>query len=590
MSNRGSLGMVLLAGGLALLAACGSDNSPVFPPVPTSTPVPTTAPPTAPPTSTRTPTELRTSTPTATPGGATPTPTVTHGVGPAICGNGSVEPPEECDCGAVCVKGEEAMLGQSCTADGGCGSGGDCRPVGGQQVGTGQPGSCASGDPCSANCTFETASSAKFVKAFCTKGTVGAECDPNGTNQCGQTCGGGACGCDGGSQARVQLTILPLFLPVQGTQTYRYGKMRTDTVKGPSDKVLYQPGQIPLALRAPTTRGEPQTPDIVFNPIPLPGVNTCVCLRIFEQPAFGPGLAGVGTIGCGDDGLTGADYMQAVNHNAGVISQDECLALAGQGQSPPSGVEVGGTGTCSSTTLGECSGPASGGVTWWPDEACNMTTQCNDPHPTICNYIPNPPTFSTTQGPQGSAVLSTYTSTSAISGDGTCTHTCTPIETGMDCDPCTDDDRRQGIAQINYSVTGTASASVANANPAMGSTTPTGISLSVGSLTPCTTDTNCPAGEMERCYNDADPTKLCMTGDTCRCRKACGSTSCVTTATGKPFDCSLQNQPEAFIPSGMAVSAFGALHAAAGADTVATTHFVIEPETSSSAVRPSTDP
>ena len=101
-----------------------------------------------------TPTASKPSTPTAThkPESPTPTPTPTPlaqmSLTPTstppesqgICGDGIVDPDEQCDLGSLCVAG--IPLGTSCRHDADCGSGGRCEPVGGAG--------------CAANCTAES--------------------------------------------------------------------------------------------------------------------------------------------------------------------------------------------------------------------------------------------------------------------------------------------------------------------------------------------------------------------------------------------------------------------------------------------------
>ncbi|GIW43532.1 MAG: hypothetical protein KatS3mg077_0814 [Candidatus Binatia bacterium] len=126
---------------------------------PTNTPPPThtfTPQPTA--TDTPVPTATDTSTPTLT-----LTPTVTNTPAPAVCGNGVVDPGEECDDGGICVGGDNA--GTACTSESQCVGNGIC--IGGEKLGVACatdddcPGSkcvhCRTfgGDGCAANCTTE---------------------------------------------------------------------------------------------------------------------------------------------------------------------------------------------------------------------------------------------------------------------------------------------------------------------------------------------------------------------------------------------------------------------------------------------------
>ena len=154
-----------------------SDCGPPFTPTPTSTPTPTT-------TSTPTVTPTFTLEPTITPGGPTFTPTPTPTDTPTItptrsegCGNGTVEDPESCDDGGVCMGGSNqgarcitigasgqcpsgTNAGNSCSANEDCPESfcpADC-----------DDGICVTGenDECPAECLIDECEPAETIQAF----------------------------------------------------------------------------------------------------------------------------------------------------------------------------------------------------------------------------------------------------------------------------------------------------------------------------------------------------------------------------------------------------------------------------------------
>jgi hypothetical protein len=159
----------------------------------------------------------------------------------AICGDGIVDPGEECDDGGTCLGGDNA--GTHCTADGQCVGSGVC--VGGSKVASqcAGPGDCPGGtcefcvpqggDGCAANCTTEVDVALPLVP--------GVVVDP------------GIAAGTSGAVAYGELTTLPL--PLTGTQTFTIGKERG--------------GSIPLVLKA----GSVQFPVISIASI------GCACIR-----------------------------------------------------------------------------------------------------------------------------------------------------------------------------------------------------------------------------------------------------------------------------------------------------------------------
>jgi hypothetical protein len=118
-----------------------------------------------------------TATPTLTPPETQP-PTLTP-TGPivAVCGDGIVTSPEQCDDGGSCVGGANNGMKCPATIEGGvgCGAEGLCTPFG--------------GDGCANNCTTETQRMFTFSGATCSGGpNNGQPCDSTGTNPfCGDT-------------------------------------------------------------------------------------------------------------------------------------------------------------------------------------------------------------------------------------------------------------------------------------------------------------------------------------------------------------------------------------------------------------------
>lgn len=284
-------------------------------------------------------------------------PTTTCGdTSPPRCGDGVVQPPEQCDNGGACFSG--SRLGLLCTSDEECPEGVDnpCRAFG--------------GDGCASNCTTETLSTFVFTGAQCyggakngqlckfeaacvggskpgrpcasvsdcpggacvsecgadSRGCFGVgECDNNIQIACPVTatggtqttcssganaglpcstagdCGGAACvnPCNTGMclnksrAALISLSVPILIGPLIGQQTSAYGK---------PDPVT---GIVPIA--------NPQT-GTSFNPVQVPGT-ACACVRGAVDPgAHGPGNSGSGLINCGA-GTIANDVTLGVDHS-----------------------------------------------------------------------------------------------------------------------------------------------------------------------------------------------------------------------------------------------------------------------------------
>lgn len=264
---------ILVAAGALALAGCGDDITNIIeqvpPPVdsptpagPTDTPQVSTATPTATPT---TDTEEDTPTPTSSP-------TPCEGPGCAICGNGVVEAPEECDLGGICVGGSNDLA--ECTSPAAC-PGGRCTVVGGQPT---------TGGSCAANCTLETARTGQF----------------------------GA-----GTGAGVQALAFAVPVQLQGSQTILTGKARDDDTIDINDEVTFRAGDYPAVTKVDGFR---------LQPAAVTGL-VCACVRGIEVPAFGAGNSATGVISCGGE-LENLDYVLTQDHRtdplAGFNTLPEC--------------------------------------------------------------------------------------------------------------------------------------------------------------------------------------------------------------------------------------------------------------------------
>jgi hypothetical protein len=196
-------------------------NTPVTPVLPTNTPVtPPTATNTIPaPTATNTiPAPTATNTPAAA--SPTPTPSPTQGGVARLCGNGVTDAAagEECDNGGTCIGGDNA--GTHCTADSDCIGQGVCDAGLNLDYVCDSDADCPSGhcihcrtfggSGCAANCTFETTVNAQLIPSGATAkpGTSFAWIHTN------------------------QLIPAVLTLPLNGSQTFVFGKQRDGSIPG----------------------------------------------------------------------------------------------------------------------------------------------------------------------------------------------------------------------------------------------------------------------------------------------------------------------------------------------------------------------
>ena len=354
-------------------------------------------------------------------------------------------------------------------------------------------GNTVGGDGCAANCTTEDARLSTFDK---TK-TV----------------------------AYVQAEGFPVQLNLSGSQTFLTGKARTDDTIGGDGKVLFKAGEIPVAIKA---------VDVHFPPVSVPGL-VCACVRGVPLDSFGVGVSAKGIISCNDEGLSNIDYVLVQDHST----------LPGSSCTSPWAV-----GFNCNDVMGTPDDPTCSDVQTLPggtmSAACSEQggdEECSDPtthvHKGVCN---GPRTLTQSGAPagKGSAFILNNTSISLLGDNGDCNTTghlvngkCPYKDYGDDCLPCTADDAILLPANNIPTTTGTASASVYDANLDFG-----GI-IAKGQF--------CPPG------TDAE---------------------CLTEVTGHSFDCdALQNNPNGGLSGGALVVAFPSIDAKQIGDNTTTTVF-----------------
>ena len=104
--------------------------------------------------------------------------------------------------------------------------------------------------------------------------------------------------------AVVQTEAIPITLNLTGQQTFHTGHARP-TAATLASGGSFPAGQIPTVIKA---------DELLFNPVPVTGL-VCACVRGIPVPAFGPGIAANGSIGCSDQGLTDIDYRMVQDHD-----------------------------------------------------------------------------------------------------------------------------------------------------------------------------------------------------------------------------------------------------------------------------------
>ncbi|MBI4518184.1 MAG: hypothetical protein HY699_20470 [Deltaproteobacteria bacterium] len=286
------------------------------------------------------------------------------------------------------------------------------------------------------------------------------------------------------SKATLQTAAFSLPLNLSGSQVYQLGGERASAGDG----------KRPIVGKA---------ADVRFNPVKVTGL-VCACVRGKEVPDFGPGISSQGEVGC--NGLEGIDVDYDMDHS---IGDDDPTCATGtadtntlhpgvcNGKPVIARSETGGPGSAliyNSTAIGQISDGGS----------CATETRTK-----VCSEGSNPGTNCTS-------------SASACKGGGTCV----PAK-GPNGVPCDDDDPAvaQGIANTLLTTTGTARASITDAN-----------------------------NEVEAYIGKG--------GD-------CGGVPCIAEISGTPFNCA--NLPAA---SGSAsVAAYSSLDAAQIQDNVVTSIF-----------------
>jgi cysteine-rich repeat protein len=368
-----------------------------------------------------------------------------------------------------------------------------CVPVGGDEVcGDGamnvagetcDDGNNQGGDGCAANCTQET----RRV----------TELDPTR------------------AKATAQTRSLPIPLLLKGTQTLTVGAARDTAVKGKDGTVLYQPGEIPVVLKA---------ADVEFEPIPVFGL-ACACVRGIPFEEFGPGLSGTGVIGCGSNGLTDVDFKVEQDHDttpgspgnsgssSGLPDDPECDDASSAGQFIRSSACLEGVGESCSTennTHVERTGPQA--------------------RPAACNS-PRIVSFSGGQAPRGSVLMVNSSAIGLLEDGAACTlekpmrnGKCLYADYGDDCLPCTDDDLEKGMQSIAPTTSGTAEVAIYDANDTAGDALKEGaicggsapcVAKVTGSLADCEAIANNPNAPLRSTLVTAFPTlDAAMVGDT----------------------------------------------------------------------------
>jgi len=274
---------------------------------------------------------------------------------PSVCGNGVVEPGEDCDNGGICIGGSSA--GSACTSDEACG--GDAQPgvcTGGTKIGT----SCVvdddcpnsfcdrcvtfGGDGCAANCTFETDLAFPLVPGVAIPG--GIQPGTSGVVNFGQ--------------------LVPrLPIPLSGTQTLTIGKERDGEIPGiiKAASVVFPKIQV-ATLACACVRGfavktcggtiyeangspSPQCGTGIVNPTTCPATKPCTFVN-------GPGNSASGIIGCNGLDAIDSTFTQDCHPDGGGAAQTPKVTLSGSGGAGSirlmNSIRIGtASGTCTAT-------------------------------------------------------------------------------------------------------------------------------------------------------------------------------------------------------------------------------------------------
>ncbi len=141
-----------------------------------------------------------------------------------------------------------------------------------------------------------------------------------------------------------------------------------------------------------------KTSDVQLNPVPITGVG-CACIDVMPEPDLGPGNAGHGEIGCGEELVRNVWYSNSQNHNSDQPFQDpDCFRGT---REPPDGR-----------------------------------------HPGVCNAPIR--LFFINLGAPGSAVIESHLGFRIIADGGTCAVDAADPAKGPDGVPCSGDDPDAG--------------------------------------------------------------------------------------------------------------------------------------------------
>lgn len=275
------------------------------------------------------------------------------------------------------------------------------------------------------------------------------------------------------ARATVQTGALPIAVALAGNQVYTTGSMRNEIVRDPEGNIVSTPGQIPVVVPA----------DLVaFEPVSVPGL-VCACVRgVTADQFFGPGNAGDGAIGCGEQGVENVNYHLRQDHNTTPGSPGNGGAAQGLPDDPDCTnmfqFEVGLVSPACTEGFGEiCDEPefihhgtCNNGVcsSFNTGRRCTTDMDCG-----VCNSPRNIEFFGGPT-PPGSALINYNISISLLQDAGICREMrfpdgrCRFRQYGEDCQPCTDDDLVFDPPELLPQTTGTAQGTLFDANNTAG--------------------------------------------------------------------------------------------------------------------------
>jgi cysteine-rich repeat protein len=353
--------------------------------------------------------------------------------------------------------------------------------------------------------------------------------------------------------ATVQNSGVQIPVRLSGGQTFRAGKARDEVVLGEGGVELFQPGEIPVVIKA---------SELNFNPVAVSTV-ACACVRAIEVPALlGPGNAATGVIGCGPNGLMDIDYRVIQDHNTNPGDEfNVCKPADGGAPDDPecndeSGIDIPGNPTVEGPVSRACREQSG-------DDRCDDATRFL--HPGTCN---SPRILTRSGGPaqRGSVFIVNNTAISLLLDGAVCCGdadtpecggggqpACIP-EYGPDCKACTDDDLDQQPANTLPATSGVAEAAVYDLNNGENAT------------------------EFGVCMPDSNVTIDADNGPNGCAGGGSAGPGCITRVQGTPIDCDLLDgpNPEEALQGASLVVAFPSIDADLIKDTVTTTTFFNE--------------